>query len=386
METYFSKLRGLASAAANAVQSKMGRDYEFNLSGQPTGHSGLWTLYEATRRATGQRATVWVFEKQQFFESGLNRQLLNEGGRQRVLSLLTSEASQLARLRHPSVLQVMEPLEDTRTTLMFATEHVLACLEDLITAQRGDTSRSRSGGADDELELDDLAIQKGLLQLCKGLQFLHADAHLVHSNLTPASILVDARGDWKLGGLGFACSAQSGTARGYERDYNMPKHAHPELDYWAPERALDGSVLPAGDVFALGCLAVAAYCGAPPIASNNDIGAYRRELAQLERTNRVARIPDHLATAVHGLLVRDPTKRMTLAQFQSSEYFDNVLVATLRYLEALVEQPADQKIAFMKGLPRVLPQFPARVQRRTVLPLLLANASDRAMLPFILPN
>ncbi|KAJ2712347.1 Protein kinase domain-containing protein ppk32 [Coemansia spiralis] len=379
MDTYFGRLRGLASAAANAVQSKIGRDYEFKVGGAASGHSGLWTLYAAQRRATGQAATVWVFEKQRFFDSGLNRQLLDETARQRVVALLTAEAGQLARLRHPSVLRAVEPLEDTRATLMFVTEPVLASLADLIAAQHGGSSTKRA----DELELDDLAIQSGLLQVCSALQFLHGDARLVHGNLVPASILVDARGDWKLAGLGFACGP--GTSAAYEHDYQMPAGTQPALDYQAPERALDGAVQPAGDLFALGCVAIAAYCGGSPIASNNDLGAYRREMARVERADPVAQVPDALAAAVRGLLARAPGQRASLAQFQGSAYFDNTLVAALRYLEALVEQPADQKTAFLRGLPRVLPQFPVRVLRRSVLPLLLAAASDRALLPLVLP-
>ncbi|KAJ2778674.1 Protein kinase domain-containing protein ppk32 [Coemansia javaensis] len=388
MDTYLSKLRGLAAAAANAVQSKLGRDYEFNVGGPATGYSGLWTLYPAQRRSTGQAATVWVFEKQRFFESGANRQLLDEAGRQRVLALLAGEAGQLARLRHPSVLQVVEPLEDTRGALMFATEQVLASLDDLIAARRRAGGGDQSGD-DDDLELDDLAIQKGLLQVSKGLQFLHDEARLVHGNVVPGSILVDARGDWKLGGLGFAQAA--GRGRGYEHDYGLPRQAQAALDYWAPERALDGAAGPAGDAFALGCLAVAACCGRAPIASRNDVGAYRSELSRLERGGAaglaaLAGVPEPLARAAAGLLQRDPAQRTTLAQFQDSDYFDNVLVATLRYLERLVEQPADQKAAFLRGLPRVVPQFPARVQRRTLLPLLLAQTGDRALAALVLPS
>ncbi|KAJ2766447.1 Protein kinase domain-containing protein ppk32, partial [Coemansia nantahalensis] len=238
---------------------------------------------------------------------------------------------------------------------------------------------------EEELELDDLTIQSGLLQVCKALQFLHGDARLVHSNLVPASILIDARGDWKLGGLGFACA--TGTAGGaYEHDYRMPAGTQPALDYQAPERALEGAVQPAGDVFALGCVAVAAHSGASPIASNNDLGAYRSELARMDRVDRVAAaVPDALAAAVRAVLVRAPAQRASLTQFQGCAYFDNVLVATLRFLETLVEQPAGQKAAFLRGLPRVLPQFPPRVVRRTLLPRLLGAADDRSLVPLVLP-
>jgi SCY1-like protein 2 len=45
-------------------------------------------------------------------------------------------------------------------------------------------------------------IQKGVLQLSKGLAFLHQSAKLVHTNITPYTVLINLSGDWKLGGLG----------------------------------------------------------------------------------------------------------------------------------------------------------------------------------------
>jgi len=43
------------------------------------------------------------------------------------------------------------------------------------------------------MELDEIEIQKGLLQIGKALQFLHESAKLVHSNLTPDAIIVNAK-------------------------------------------------------------------------------------------------------------------------------------------------------------------------------------------------
>lgn len=44
-----------------------------------------------------------------------------------------------------------------------------------------------------EIEIDELEIQKGLLQVGKGLEFLHESAGLVHGNLTPEAIFVNAK-------------------------------------------------------------------------------------------------------------------------------------------------------------------------------------------------
>ncbi|KAJ1934314.1 Protein kinase domain-containing protein ppk32, partial [Linderina pennispora] len=282
MDTYLSKLRGLASSAANAVQSKIGRDYDVNLSTSPIGESGLWSLFRATRRSTNQQVTVWVFEKR-FFEQGINRQLFTQREQNLVLGLLKGEASQLTRLRHPSVLQVVEPLEETRGSLMFVTEQVIASLDDLVNADNKYRSGSGWGSSGrmvdgEQFELDDLEIQKGLLQVTKGLEFLHQDAKIVHGNLVPASILINAKGDWKLGGFGFAkhvnYTSQQEERVQFEHDYQMPSHTQQDLDYLAPEFVLEGKRMFANDLFSLACLATAVYCeGRSPLDCRNDVGA-----------------------------------------------------------------------------------------------------------------
>jgi hypothetical protein len=36
-----------------------------------------------------------------------------------------------------------------------------------------------------------MQIQKGILQICKGLAFLHNSAKLIHSNLCPESVIIN---------------------------------------------------------------------------------------------------------------------------------------------------------------------------------------------------
>lgn len=125
-----------------------------------------------------------------------------------VVERLKKEASSLARLRHPSVLELVEPVEDTRGGgLQFVTEPVTTSLASLLQEKDdqergggvgGRSSRYVTEEADGtrrrrELEIDELEIQKGLLQISKALEFLHENAGLVHANLTPDSILINAK-------------------------------------------------------------------------------------------------------------------------------------------------------------------------------------------------
>ena len=123
-----------------------------------------------------------------------------------VIERLKKEASSLARLRHPSILELVEPVEETRGGgLQFVTEAVTTSLSGLLQEKDGQdrsgagrSSRYITEDADGvrrrrELEIDELEIQKGLLQISKALEFLHENAGLVHANLTPDAILINSK-------------------------------------------------------------------------------------------------------------------------------------------------------------------------------------------------
>jgi SCY1-like protein 2 len=184
----------------------------YTLGTEPVSFSGPWKIYDATKKSTKKPASVFVFEKKSLEPPGgnsLSGRSDRGGGLKRaheeVLERLKKEASSLARLRHPSVLELVEPVEDTRGGgLMFATEPVTASLAGLLQDKEragGVAGRSSRYVVEEanghkrrrELEIDELEIQKGLLQIAKGLEFLHESAGLVHANLTPDAIFINAK-------------------------------------------------------------------------------------------------------------------------------------------------------------------------------------------------
>lgn len=126
---------------------------------------------------------------------------------------------------------MVEPLEETRSELTFVTETVTSSLGNLLAA-----AKSGRGGRDGEVDLDEVEIQKGTLQIAKGLAFIHTQAKSVHLNLNPDAILVNAKGDWKLSGLNFITPLQrpDGSATKYEFpevDPRMPPQVQWKFDY-----------------------------------------------------------------------------------------------------------------------------------------------------------
>ncbi len=109
--------------------------------------------------------------------------------------MLMWQATMLSRLRHPDILHMVEPLEESRSELTFVTETITSSLQNLLSPLRS----SRLGGpptvesSSDVVDLDEVEIQKGTLQIAKGLAFLHQQARMVHLNLSPDAILVNSK-------------------------------------------------------------------------------------------------------------------------------------------------------------------------------------------------
>ena len=198
------------SSALKTFSSNISSNY--TLSSIPSSYSGPWRIFDAKNKSTGRPVSVFVFDKKTLDpQSGFGR---SAGGsikkiQEEVIERLKKEATSLARLRHPSILELVEPVEETRNGgLMFATEPVTASLAGLLAEKDAQEKASGVGGRPSrfvvediegggrrrrEVEIDDLEIQKGLLQIAKGLEFLHESAGLVHANLTPDAIYINAK-------------------------------------------------------------------------------------------------------------------------------------------------------------------------------------------------
>jgi SCY1-like protein 2 len=77
---------------------------------------------------------------------------------------------------------------------------------------------------------------------------------------------------------------------------------------------------------------------------------------------------------------------MTASEFQQSEFFNNILVSTIRFLDAFPAKTPNEKSQFLRGLMKVLPSFPKSVMERKLLPALLDELKDKELISLILHN
>ena len=179
-----------------------------------------------------------------------------------------SQVTILSRLRHPCILEVVEPFEESRNSVMFATEQIVMCLDELA-----------KNTTDPHIQLDEVEIQKCFLQLARSLDFLHCSKQ-VHTNLNGKSVLINAKGDWKLGGCGFLTNLNEGESRQIDvtdaLEDDLPDYMKRNLDYLDPLCVFDGLVGTTNDMFALGVLLfMTLHHGVTPYQTHGSMNALR---------------------------------------------------------------------------------------------------------------
>ena len=177
---------------------------------------------------------------------------------------------------------------------------------------------------------------------------------------------------------------------------SLPRTVQLNLDYTSPDFVIDNNLTPSADMFSLGLLIVALY-NSPhksPMSCHGSLSAYQRLFQSSQSvpnsTNNFLSsraLPKELTTHVlPRLITRRPAQRMTATEFQQSEFFNNILVSTIRFLDAFPAKTPHEKLQFLRGLIKVLPSFPKSVMERKLLPALLEELKDRELISLILHN
>ncbi|KAG8715536.1 hypothetical protein FRC11_003287 [Ceratobasidium sp. 423] len=306
---------------------------------------GLWKVTEATHKVTNKRVSVWAHDKR-----GAEVDKLPAPAKENALTVLKAEVTALSRLRHPSVLEVVEPLEDGRSELVFATEPLLSTLA-LSIPGSGSSSRQKP-----QVELDEVEIQKGILQLAKGLSFLHTSARLVHSNLNPASVLINSAGDWKLSGLGLTIPLLSPTGDPTRWEFptyenRLPAYIQRNFDYMAPEYAIDERIETGSDMYSLGCLIYAVHMkGRTPFTTHGSMNTLRENAQRLEN-GTLAALPTlggldaDLRSLLMVLITRSASARPTASSVPTHAFFNALPISTLNFLDraTFAAKPREEK-------------------------------------------
>ncbi len=140
-------------------------------------------------------------------------------------------------------------------------------------------------------------------QVAAGLDALCA-AGLVHRDVKPANILLDAEGTAFITDFGLAKDSQGSVL-------TRPGQALGSLDYMAPEQIRGEEVTAASDVYALGCVIYECLTGAPPFADRQGMRVLWAHLQDdpVNCCDRRADLPPAVGELILRALDKDPQQR-----------------------------------------------------------------------------
>uniref|UniRef100_A0A665WGJ4 Protein kinase domain-containing protein n=1 Tax=Echeneis naucrates TaxID=173247 RepID=A0A665WGJ4_ECHNA len=392
MESMLNRLKStVTKVTADVTSAVMGnpvtREFEVGRHIASGGPGMCWRIYNGTKKSTKQEVAVFVFDKKMI-------EKYQKFDKDQIIDSLKRGVQQLTRLRHPRLLTVQHPLEESRDCLAFCTEPVFASLSNVLG--QWDNLPSPVPNDIKEYKLYDVETKYGLLQMAEGLSFLHSGVKMVHGNLCPENIILNKSGAWKIMGFDFSISSTNPSDAepkytSKEWEPNLPPLCLPNPEYLAPEYILSVSCDSASDMYSLGVVIHAIFNEGKPVFQVNKHDIFKSFSRQLDQLSSMSpallnKIPEEVREHVKMLLSVTPNVRPDADQMTKIPFFDDVGAVTLQYFDSLFQRDNLQKSQFYKGLPKVLPKLPKRVVVYRILPALTSEFVNPDMVPFVLPN
>ncbi|WP_217206765.1 serine/threonine-protein kinase [Streptomyces sp. AC550_RSS872] len=261
--------------------------------------AGRYRLAESIGR--GGMGEVWRAYDETLARHVAVKLLLPQDSDPTATSRFRLEAQTAARIAHPNVVGVRDFGEyDNRLFLVM----------ELVEGPSLAVTLARSGALPAE------RVARIAAQAAAGLAAAHRQG-IVHRDIKPGNLLLDADGTLKIGDFGIARFMDDPgaalTATGQIVGTSL---------YLAPERALGKPAGPASDVYALGCVLYQLLTGRPPFQADTAVAILHQHLDAVPVPPRelgVPGLPPAFESYLLGLLAKEPEHRP--AAQQAADWF-----------------------------------------------------------------
>ncbi|MBI4322532.1 MAG: protein kinase [Chloroflexi bacterium] len=257
------------------------------------------------------------------------------------------EAHMIARLRHPNIVQVYDLIEQGEQLYL-----VMELVE-------GKSLRDRLGGPLDPQQA--LAI---IAQVGAALDLAHANG-IVHRNVKPNNVLLDAQGRVLLTDFGIARLLEASAEQTGEQV---------APDYLSPEQVAGHAVGPAADMYALGVMAFEMLTGQLPFRGDTTLAVMRAHVQDpVPRASEVNRsLPPEVDVVLEHAMAKEPGERYHTAAQLAAELRHALGPASEPTRETRASTP--EAVVPTPSLPVVSPADAAKRSRPTLTLALLAVA------------
>ncbi|MFE9022108.1 serine/threonine-protein kinase [Streptomyces sp. NPDC007808] len=261
--------------------------------------AGRYRLHESIGR--GGMGEVWRAYDETLARQVAVKLLLPQDSDPTATSRFRLEAQTAARIDHPNVVGVRDFGEF---------ENRLFLVMELVDGDSLARVLARSGSLPAE------RVARIAAQAAAGLAAAHREG-IVHRDIKPGNLLLDADGTLKIGDFGIARFMDDPgaalTATGQIVGTSL---------YLAPERALGKQAGPASDVYALGCVLYQLLTGRPPFQADSAVAILHQHLDAVPVPPRelgVPGLPPAFENYLLGLLAKEPEHRP--AAQQAADWF-----------------------------------------------------------------
>lgn len=283
------------------------------------------------------------------------------------------EIAIMKKLHHPNLLNLLEVFDDDSETLVLMLEYAphgqimhwdsQACVYKRSKLLVGDNN-SNNNNADDRL--DEQGLRQCVRQLVLGLEYLHEN-NICHRDLKPENILLGENGAYKIADFGVAhffeedakeSSNQEASATASQKKKGYVSSTAGTYAFMAPETLKGGEFSAyAADVWALGITLYAMALGRIPYYHPDVVELFDRienDPIGLDNNN-ASEISDGLIELIHGLLEKNPEKRLTLHQCKQNAWVLEGLdeAERTKFQQTSCEQVTVSKEEVMNAVTRV---------------------------------
>eukprot|EP00879_Flechtneria_rotunda_P005950 GHRR01006256.1.p1 GENE.GHRR01006256.1~~GHRR01006256.1.p1 ORF type:complete len:896 (+),score=358.33 GHRR01006256.1:953-3640(+) len=304
------------------------------------------------------------------------------------------------QLKHPGVLKVLEPLEETGGQMVMITEPIFGSLTNVLS-QFNDVPTAPDNRAG--VMFSPLELKYGLYHIAETLHFLHQEAKLAHCNINPGSVIIAWNGSWKLAGFEHFASIQEFAIAGnrpqvfeYTSAHPSPweEYRQPPLGYTAPElvggclSSNDVALSGAADCFSLAALTYQLVTGKVLLPVGSSTGNYRSRLSGLSGAD-MSGISGSLQPLLQAMLSMQTSARPNAAAYSGCQWFaEDMLLRCLKFVDSILQRDNSQKVNFLKDLLGMWQQFDDRLLQHHILPPIVSEMRNDmvalAALPVVL--